>query len=230
MAQEVALPQAELETRSFIREVYNWMMGGLATTGVVAWLTASNPLAVRALVNNHYVFFGLIILEFVLVYYLVGWTESMHASTAALVFLIYSAFNGVTLSLVFLVYTTASVVSIFFITSATFGLMSLYGYTTGADLTSLGHLSFMGLIGVVIASVVNLFLRSPALYWASTYLGILVFVGLTAADTQKLKRLSRIGKEGTEEEEKEAIIGALTLYLDFINLLLLLLRVGGRRR
>jgi FtsH-binding integral membrane protein len=134
------------------------------------------------------------------------------------------------MSAIFLVFTAESIASTFFITAGTFGAMSLYGYTTKQDLTRLGSLLFMALIGLLIASLVNMFMRSTMLYWITTFAGVLIFTGLTAYDTQKIKNMNIIGNEGTDEDRKEAIMGALTLYLDFINLFLYLLRIFGKRK
>jgi FtsH-binding integral membrane protein len=131
---------------------------------------------------------------------------------------------------VFLVFTTESIASTFFITAGTFGVMSFYGYTTKSDLSKWGNLLFMGLIGLIIASIANLLMKSTLIYWVTTYIGVLIFVGLTAYDTQKIKNSNVIGNEGTDEDSKEAIMGALTLYLDFINLFLYLLRIFGRKK
>jgi len=224
------MSQVEEENRAFIRHVYNWMTAGLAVTGAVAWYMVSNPEMVANLVGNRPLFYGLLIGELVLVIYLAGWVKTMTASTAAGVFFFYSALNGVTLSAVFILYTTASLASTFFVAAGTFGVMSVWGYTTKTDLSSVGSFCFMGLIGVILASVANIWLRNGVIYWVTTYVGIAVFVGLTAYDTQKIKAMNVIGNEGTDEDKKEAIAGALSLYLDFINLFLHLLRVMGRRK
>ena len=142
----------------------------------------------------------------------------------------YAALNGLTLSAVFIIFTSESIATTFFITAATFAIMSFYGYYTKKDLTTIGNLAFMGLIGLIIASVVNIFFHNEIVYWITTYAGILIFVTLIAYDTQKIKKMNVIGNEGTEEDKKEAIIGALILYLDFINLFLYLLRLFGRRK
>ena len=154
----------------------------------------------------------------------------MTASQATGTFILYSGLNGITFSFIFLAYTASSITSAFMVTAGTFGAMSLYGYATKKDLTSWGSFLFMGLIGLVIASLVNMFLHNPALTWITTYAGVLIFVGLTAYDTQKIKMMNVLGNEGTDEDQKEAIIGALTLYLDFINLFLMILRIMGDRR
>jgi FtsH-binding integral membrane protein len=154
----------------------------------------------------------------------------MSAVGAGALFYAYAIMNGLTLSVVFLVYTRSSISTVFFITAGTFAAMSIYGYTTKRDLTSVGHFMMMGLFGLIIASVVNMWLRSPQMYWVTSCVGVIVFVGLTAYDTQKIKQLNVIGNAGTDEDHKEAIHGALVLYLDFVNLFLYLLRLLGRRR
>lgn len=154
----------------------------------------------------------------------------LSALTATGLFFLYSALTGATLSIVFIAYTAESLTTTFLITAGTFGAMSFYGLVTKRDLTSVGNLCFMGLIGVIIASVVNIFVQSTLIYTVTTYIGVLVFVGLTAYDTQKIKEMGPRLEEGSEAEQKGAILGALRLYLDFINLFLLLLRIFGRRR
>jgi FtsH-binding integral membrane protein len=180
--------------------------------------------------GNRWTFFGLIILEFAAVGVLVSLINRMTANVATLIFILYSIFNGITLSCIFTKYTSESIASTFFVTAGTFAAMSLYGYTTKTDLTKWGNLLFMGVIGLIIASVVNWFLQSSMLYWITTCVGVIIFVGLTAYDTQKIKQTNIIGNEGTDQDHKEAIMGALTLYLDFINLFLYLLRIFGRRK
>lgn len=214
----------------FFRSVYNWMGGGLLLTGLVALFTAASPAMLQLVFGNRLVFYALVIAELGLVVALSGAINRLSAVNAMLLFLLYSALSGVTFSVIFLTYTRASIASTFFVTAGTFGAMSVYGHVTKRDLTSWGSFLFMGLVGVVLASLVNLFLHSPAFYWISTYCGILVFVGLTAYDTQKIKALARQGFSNEETEKKAAIIGALQLYLDFINLFLLLLRFSDRRR
>ena len=177
----------------FIRGVYNWMGIGLATTAVVALMTASSPSLLRMIYGNSIVFFGLIIGELALVLALSAGISRMRAATATLMFFVYSALNGLTLSVILLAYTKASIASTFFITAGTFGAMSLYGYTTKKDLTSWGSFLFMGLIGIILASVVNIFFHSGAIYWLVTVVGVIVFVGLTAYDTQKIKEMAYHG-------------------------------------
>jgi FtsH-binding integral membrane protein len=218
----------EAEQARFITKVYGWMSIGLALTGAVAYLVASSPTMLQLIFGNRLIFFGLVIGEFLMVGYLATAVTRMSAATATLVYMLYAVLNGVTLSGIFIMYTGASIVGTFLITGGTFAAMSAYGYFTKQDLTKAGNLLYMALIGLVIASAVNIFFRNPMMYWIITYAGILIFVGLTAYDTQKIKEMNIIGNEGTEEDHKEAIMGALTLYLDFINLFLYLLRLFGR--
>lgn len=224
------LSSAEIESRAFIQKVYAWMCGGLAVTGACALYMASDPRMIMALVQNKILFYGLMIAELGLVVVLSGWVKTMDVAMARLAFLFYAALSGVTLSVIFLVYTRGSIANAFFLTGGMFGAMSAYGYVTKTDLTSMGNFMIMGLIGIILASVVNFWTRSPAVEWALSILSVIVFTGLTAYDTQKIKALNVIGNAGTDEDTKEAISGALTLYLDFINLFLSLLRLTGRRR
>jgi len=212
----------------FIRRVYNWMALGLGVTAIVA-LYAVNSGLIFSLLGNPIVMLLLIVGEFGLVIALSAAIGRFQSSTAMFMFFAYSFLNGLTISTIFLVYTKASIANTFFITAGTFAAMSVYGYTTKRDLTSMGSFLMMGLIGIIIASFVNFFFSSPALYWLITYAGIAVFVGLTAYDAQKIKEMAYAGFSGSEDERKGAVIGALRLYLDFINLFLLLLRIFGRR-
>ncbi len=222
--------QVQVVQAAFMSKVYTWMSGGLAITGLIAMWVASNESLVYSIVTNRLLFFGLIIGEVFLVGYLISRVNRMSAQTAGVLFTGYAALNGVTLSVVFLAYTSASIASTFFVTAGTFAIMSIYGYYTKKDLTSWGNLLFMALIGVIIASVVNFFMQSEMLYWLITYAGVFVFVGLTAYDTQKIKRMSTANDIGSEGEAKSAIVGALMLYLDFINLFLMLMRILGDRK
>jgi FtsH-binding integral membrane protein len=214
----------------FIRRVYNWMGLGLALTAIVALYTTSNHYLLSLIFKNSLVFFGLIIGELALVIVLSAAINRLQASTATLLFFLYAGLNGLTLSVIFLAYTQASITSTFFVTAGSFAVTSFYGYTTQRDLTSWGSFFFMGLIGIIIASVVNFFLHSAMIYWIVTYAGVLIFVGLTAYDTQKLKEMALAGFADEETARKSAVLGALALYLDFINLFLLLLRILGRSR
>jgi FtsH-binding integral membrane protein len=222
--------QVAKEQQRFITKVYGWMAFALAITGVVAMYTAGSESMINFIFSSKAVFYGLVIGELLLVGSLVGFISKMSSKTATLIFIAYSVLNGLTLSVVFLIYTSGSIASTFFITGGMFALMSAYGYFTGNDLTKFGSLLFMLLIGLVIASIVNIFLNSSALYWITTYVGIFIFTGLVAYDTQKIKNMAVRVTEGTEEHRKGAIVGALSLYLDFINLFLMLLRIFGNRR
>jgi len=222
--------QIQREQVNFINKVYSWMSFALIITGLVAMWVASNESMMKNIFENRLIFWGLIIAQFACVGYLIGAIEKMSAQLATSIFIGYSALMGLTFSIVFVIYTTDSIASTFFITAGTFAIMSIYGYYTKKDLTSIGNLAFMGLIGIIIASVVNWFMASAMLYTIITYIGVLVFVALIAYDTQKIKNMNIIGNEGTEEDKKEAIMGALILYLDFINLFLFLLRIFGSRK
>lgn len=222
--------QVQTIQAAFMSKVYTWMSGGLAITGLIAMYVASIEGIELMILENTMLFYGLIIGEIFLVGYLIARIHKMSAQTAGIIFTGYAALNGLTLSVVFLAYTSASIASTFFVTAGTFAIMSIYGYYTKKDLTSWGNLLFMALIGIIIASVVNFFMQSEMLYWLITYAGVFIFVGLTAYDTQKIKRMSTATEIGSEEESKGAIVGALMLYLDFINLFLLLLRILGDRK
>jgi FtsH-binding integral membrane protein len=221
-----AATQVVVRQNSLIRQVYAWMGAGLAITAFMSLITLSSPAILNVVLGNRLVFYGLMIGELALVFTLVGAINKMSASTATFVFIAYSALNGITLSGVALVYTASSITSTFVTTAGMFGAMSLFGFMTKRDLTSWGSFLFMGLIGVVIASVVNIFVGSSSVSWVISGLGVVVFTGLTAYDTWKIKAMAAQGTDG----RKPAILGALTLYLDFINLFLMLLRFTGDRR
>jgi FtsH-binding integral membrane protein len=224
--------QTQILVNEFIRSVYNWMAIGLGLTGFAAFYVSNNAPLMKLIFGNQLIFFGLIIGELVLVFSLAGRAHKMQASTATGLFILYAALNGVTLSAIFLIYTRSSITSTFFICAATFVACSIYGMTTKRDLTSLGGFMTMGLIGIIIASVVNLFVRSSGMSMIISYVGVLVFVGLTAYDTQKLKTMALSQPDGLEAGvvRKGAILGALSLYLDFINLFLMLLRILDSNR
>ena len=230
----VPLKQTQVQTRvnEFIRSVYNWMAIGLALTGFVAYYVANTPALVEMIFGNRLLFFGLIIGELALVFMISARIQKMQASTATALFVVYSILNGATLSFIFLVYTASSITSTFFICAATFVACSIFGWTTKRDLTSMGGFLTMGLIGIIIASLVNMFFRSTAMSMIISYIGVIVFVGLTAYDTQHLKTMALNQPDGLEAGviRKGAILGALKLYLDFINLFLMLLRFLGDRR
>ncbi len=212
---------------TFINKVYSWMCLALTVTGFIALRTVSSPEFLYMVQSN---FIILIIIELGVVFWMISAINKISSNLAIGLFLLYSALNGLTLSVILNLYTGASVASTFFITAGTFGAMSAYGFFTKKDLTSWGNLLFMGLIGIIIASVVNIFMASSALYWLITYAGVLIFVGLTAYDTQKIKKMSLEMDTESEVGKKGAIMGALTLYLDFINLFIMLLRIFGQRK
>ena len=214
----------------FMPKVYIWMTFGLFLTALTALVTISSETLINLIFGNKIVFYGLVFAQLGLVISLSAAINKIKAFTATLMFLFYSALSGVTFASIFLVYTSTSIASAFFIASGTFGAMSVYGFVTKRDLTGFGSFLFMGLIGIIIASVVNWFLKSEMMHYVIGYVGVLVFVGLTAYDTQKIKRLGQTGFADGESRHKAAIIGALNLYLDFINLFLMLLRVMGNRR
>jgi len=214
-----------------LRGVYNWMILGLGLTAVVAWAVAGSPSLVRLIFGNQILFFGLIIAELGLVFTLASRITRLAPATAAGLFLLYSALNGATLSVVLLAYTASSVTQAFFTCAAMFGAMSLYGYTTRRDLSSWGSFLFMGLIGVIIASLINIFVGSAAMEFAISVIGVLVFTGLTAYDTRRIKELAlTAGSQGELAAGRVKIYGALSLYLDFINLFLMLLRLFAGSR
>jgi FtsH-binding integral membrane protein len=228
--QAISQDAVAAEQQRFMVRVYNWMAAGLAITGGTAFMVANNETLLKLIFGNPIVPIVLIIAQIGLVFYLAMKVMDMSASQATGVFLLYAGLTGLTFSSIFLVYTASSITSTFLVTAGTFGAMSFYGYTTKKDLTSWGSFLFMGLIGIIIASIVNIFLHNETMYWVISYAGVLIFVGLTAYDTQKIKEMNILGNEGTDEDTKEAIRGALTLYLDFINLFLMLLRIMGDRR
>jgi hypothetical protein len=223
--------EAQIQVNTFIRSVYNWMAIGLGLTGFTALYVSNSETLLKLIFGNQLIFFGLIIGELVLVFSLASRVNKMQASTATSLFVLYAALNGVTLSAIFLIYTRSSITSTFFICAATFVASSIYGMVTKRDLTSMGQFMFMGLIGIVIASVVNFFVRSSGMSLIVSYIGVIVFVGLTAYDTQKLRTMALSQPTGLDGAtvRKGAILGALTLYLDFINLFLMLLRILGGR-
>ena len=216
--------------RAFLQKVYIWMAGGLVLTGVIAFQVARSETLVRTLIINQWVFIGLIIAELILVMALSFLANRVSGAVAAAMFIAYSALNGVTLSVIFLVYTNASIAQVFFISAATFAGMSVYGYTTKRDLTTIGTYLGMALFGIIIAMLVNFWLKSGPLDFVVSILGVIIFVGLTAYDTQKLKNLALSRPEVASGPENPAILGALVLYLDFINLFLMMLRLFGKRR
>jgi FtsH-binding integral membrane protein len=217
--------------QTYMAQVYGWMTCGLLLTGFVAWYAANTPELMMYIFSGKFIFFGLIIAQLALVFVLSGLVHKLSPGVATGLFMLYSALTGLTFSSIFLVYTYSSIASTFMVTGGMFGAMSLYGYTTQRDLSKWGSLLFMGLIGLILASLVNLWLKSTPLMWAITYIGVIIFVGLTAYDTQKLKNLGeQIDTRDKAQMRRYSILGALTLYLDFINLFLMLLRIFGNRR
>lgn len=224
--------RAGLLVSSFVRSVYNWMCIGLALTGFVALYVSNSEAILRLVFQNRLVFLLIILIELALVFSMAGMINRLGATTATALFVIYSALNGVTLSFIFLVYARASIASTFFICAGTFLACSIYGWTTKKDLTSWGGFLMMGLIGIIIASIVNMFFKSSSVSMIVSYIGVIVFVGLTAYDTQKLKYMALTQPAGLEGSvvRKGAILGALSLYLDFVNLFLMLLRIFGQSK
>jgi len=224
------LAQYKVREQSFVTRVYGWMCFALAITAFSAFYVASDRVLLKMIFANRMIFFGLIVAELLAVIFMTAAINKISSFTATCLFVSYSVLNGVTLSVILLVYTATSVASAFFATSATFAVMSCWGWYTKKDLTTLGSLCSMALIGIIIASIVNLFLQNSMMYWITTYVGVLVFVGLTAYDTQKIKQMSASFEAGSEQAKKSALLGALALYLDFINLFLMLLRIFGDRK
>ena len=210
-----------------MRKVYTWMTLALLITGVTAFGVASSPTLFMSLSK---MMWGLIIAELALVFILSGAINRLSLGTATLMFIGYSVLNGAMLSSIFLVYEPMVIAKVFFITAGTFGAMAVYGYTTKKDLTSMGKILFMALIGLIIATVVNMFLKSPGFDYILSYIGVAIFIGLTAWDSQKIKEMLQTQYDMSEGAQKLALLGALTLYLDFINLFLYLLRIFGKNR
>ncbi len=215
---------------ALIRKVYTWMAMALAITGITAYGVSVSPNLLNLIFGSKMAFFGLIIAELAVVIILSSRLHKLSLTSATLMFVGYSVLNGVTLASIFLVYTMSSIASTFFICAATFAVMSAYGALTKTDLSSRGKLMFMALIGLIIATVVNLFVASSGLDLIISYVGVLVFVGLTAWDTQKIKAMLSEADYMDESAQKIALIGALSLYLDFVNLFLYLLRIFGARK
>ena len=215
---------------ALMRKVFVWMALALAITGLTAFGVATSPTLVAAIFGSKVMFWGLIIAEFALVFAISGAINKLSLSTATLLFILYSVVNGATLSVIFFAFSTAVIAKTFLVTAATFGAMALVGYTTKTDLTSMGKILFMALIGIIIASVVNMFMHSSGFDLIISYVGVLIFVGLTAYDTQKIKQMCLMAPDAGESAQKLALLGALSLYLDFINLFLYLLRIFGNNK
>lgn len=221
--------QRSLSMPVLMRKVYIWMAMALAITGVTSYGIAVNPHLMSIIFSNTLLFWGIIIAEFALVVLLSARLHKLSLTTGTLMFILYSVLNGVVLSSIFIIYTMSSIATTFFICAGTFAAMSIYGSVTRTDLSKMGSIMIMALFGLIIATVVNIFVKSSALMMIVSYIGVLVFVGLTAYDTQKLKVwLSQVSPY-EEEGQKIALMGALSLYLDFVNLFIYLLRIFGRR-
>ena len=218
------------EVGALMKNVYMWMTLALGVTGVVALYVSQSTELMYSIFSNSILFWGLIIAEFALVMIISARIHKMSFSTSLLLFLLYSLVNGLTLSVIFAVYTKESVATTFFVTAGTFGVMSLIGYFSKKDLSKLGGILFMLLIGLIIATVVNIFWANSTMYWIITYAGVLIFVGLTIYDTNKIKAMLEYHQGDEVITQKIALLGALTLYLDFINLFLYLLRLLGDRK
>lgn len=217
--------------RTLMGKVYLWMTLALAVTGLTSLYVASSPGLVQSIFASRGTFWLLVIAELALVFILSARIMKMSFSTAGIMFALYSVLNGVTMSFIFIAYTSTSIATAFFVTAGMFAAMSFIGFVTKKDLSSFGSFFTMTLIGLIIASVVNIFLNSSVMYWIITYVGVLLFVGLTAYDTQKIKQmLIEYGDEVNDSTQKLALIGSLSLYLDFINLFLYILRLFGNNK
>jgi FtsH-binding integral membrane protein len=213
-----------------MRKVYVWMTLALAITGFTAYGVATSPGILQAIYGNQILFWGLIIAEFALVIGVSAAINKLSLPVATLMFVAYSIINGALLSYIFLAYTSSSIATVFFITAGTFGAMAIVGYTTKTDLSSMGKYLLMALIGLIIATLVNVFfVKSTGFELILSYAGVLIFVGLTAYDTQKIKQMLMQAPDADETAQKYALLGALSLYLDFINLFIYLLRIFGKR-
>ena len=229
-ASSMDLSEVRRREQGFITRVYGWMCFALVVTGLTALYAVSTPSLMRLMLGNQAVVIVLIIVDIALVIAMTAAIRKISYFTATVMFVVYSVLTGLMFSSIFVVYTASSIASTFFVTAGTFAVMSCYGWYTKKDLTGIGHLCFMALIGLIIASIVNIFFQNPMFYWIITYLGVLIFVGLIAYDTQKIKKLANAVDANAEEGKKTALLGALQLYLDFINLFIMLLRIFGDRR
>ena len=225
-----AFTEAQVVSR-FMQRVYGWMAAGLLLTAFIAWQVASSQELLRVIVFNPPIFYGLIIAELAIVFGMSALSGRLSAMVIAGCFIVYSILNGLTLSVIFLAYTMTSISQTFIISAGMFGGMSVYGFITKRDLTSVGNFMIMGLWGIILASIINLFFHSEPMAYLISFLAVFIFLGLTAYDTQKLKRIALTsGDEESESLMKVTIFGALTLYLDFINIFLHLLRLLGNRK
>ena len=216
---------------AIFKNVYLWMTMALAISGLTAMLVAGNPALMQSIYAGRGTLFILFLIQFGLVWLISSRIGNMSFVTATLLFIAYSIVTGVTLSSIFLLFTTGSIASVFFITAGTFAALSIYGFVTKKDLSTWHTYLLMGLIGLIIASIVNWFLASELIYWIISYVGVAIFIGLTAYDTQKIKQLAYASQmEDEDTRNKVALLGAITLYLDFINLFLYILRIFGKRK
>ena len=219
------------DSNVLLNSVYHWMMVGLLISGLSAFMVIHSTTMLDLLFGNPYMIWVLFLIELGLVIAISAGINKMDVSTARILFILFSVIDGMTLASILLIYTEASIVTTFFIAAMTFGVMSLYGYFTDTDLSSWGSLLFAGLIGIIIAFVVNFFLQSPVFEWWISVIGVIIFVGLTAYDTQKIKAMGEeMAGDDPQSLSRIAIVGALTLYLDFINLFILMLEFFGNRR
>lgn len=228
---QVGTANRETSLAACLTGVYWWMTFALIVSGLTAYMVGTSQELTKIFVKNPGVFLVLAIVEIVMVIGITAGINKLSAATATALFILYAAINGLTLSVIFLAYTLGSIAVTFAVTAGTFGVMAVVGTVTKKDLTSLGNLLLMALFGLIIASIVNIFWTNGTLYWICTYAGVLIFVGLTAYDAQKIKQMYlNAGTANAETNRKIAVLGALSLYLDFVNLLLYLLRIFGRRR
>lgn len=230
MNQQLSLTQQEQALRSFLPRVYLWMFAALLVTAAVAWTVYGSETLREIFFTNPWITLGLFVAQIALVIALSAAISKLSPVAATLIFFGYAALTGIVFSSIFLAYTQTSIASTFVATAGMFGVMSIIGLTTGMDLTKVGNIAFMALIGIIIASLINFFLRSEALYWVISIVGVLVFIVLIARDTQKLKEMALKTDINSEQGQKTSLMGALILYLDFINLFLFLLRLFGRSR
>lgn len=215
---------------SLMRKVYVWMTMALAITGLTAYGVATSPTLLQMIYGSRFGIWVLIIAELALVFWISARIEKLSLTSATLLFILYSVLNGATLASIFFIYSPSAITKVFFITAGTFGVMALYGYFTKSDLTSWGKILMMGVLGLIIALIVNMFLKSAMMDLILSGIGVLVFTGLTAYDTQKIKQLLAVQTDMGEGAQKIALLGALSLYLDFINLFIYLLRIFGREK
>ena len=216
---------------TYLSSVFRYMAGGLCITAFISYFTIQSPVFMASLINNPFLYIALLVIEVVVAMYLSLRISTFSAQKATAIFILYSALNGITLAPLLFFYTGASVVKTFFICAGMFGAMSIYGHSTKRDLTSWGSFLFMGLIGIIIASLANFFFKSSAVNAAITYIGVFIFLGLTAYDVQKLKEFGQnMPTDNPTVAQRGIILGALTLYLDFINLFIYLLRIFGNIR